>query len=66
MSIKFEVKRILRDYLNGACVCGVIGQVDACYNELKKYLKVNDIPVVNEPDLGRVLSDGTVSEINDG
>ncbi len=63
MSIESEVKNILHNYLakaRGAYSVG--GLADACYAELEKHLKVKDIPVVNEPDVGKILSDGTASE----
>lgn len=66
MTPETEVKNILHNYLakaRGAYSVGVLA--DACYAELKKHLKVKDIPVVNEPDLPKALSDGTVYEGGD-
>ncbi|KKM68326.1 hypothetical protein LCGC14_1462000 [marine sediment metagenome] len=67
MSIEAEVKNILHNYLakaRGAYSVGVLA--DACYDEIKKHLKVKDIPVVDERKVGKVLSDGTASEVSDG
>ena len=64
MSVESDVKNILYNYLSKARgAYSVGGLADACYEQLEKHLKVKDIPVVNEPDLGKALTDGTASEI---
>ena len=63
MSIEAKVKNILHNYLakaRGAYTVG--GLADACYSELKEYLKAENITVIDEPDLAKVLTDGTVNE----
>ena len=66
MSTKSDVKNILYNYLVKARdAYSVGGLADACYAELEKHLKVKDIPVVNEPDLGKVMTDGTASETSE-
>ena len=62
-----KVKNILHNYLSkarGAYSVGLLA--DACYKEMEEYLKLENIPVVDEPDLGKVLMDGTASETNGG
>lgn len=68
MNTESEVKNILHNYLakaRGAYTVG--GLADACYVELldKGHLREKDIPVIEEPDLGKVLMDGTPSELSD-
>ena len=63
MTVEPKVKNILHNYLakaRGAYTVG--GLADACYVELKQYLKVENVPVINEPDLGKVLTHGIASE----
>jgi len=62
MSIEPKVKNILHNYLAKARSAYSVGVLaDACYEELKKHLKSGNIPVINEPDLRKVLIDGTAS-----
>lgn len=66
MTLEAKIKNILHNYLakaRGAYTVG--GLADACYEELKEHLKAETIPVVDEPDLGRVLTDGTASEVKE-
>lgn len=67
MTTEAKVKNILHNYLSkarGAYSVGLLA--DACYKEMEEYLKLENIPVVDEPDLGKVLTDGTASEANGG
>ncbi len=67
MTREAEVKNILYNYFSKARgAYSVGGLADACYEDLKKHLSAKNVPVVNEPDLSKVLTDGTASEVNDG
>ena len=62
MTVESKVKNTLHNYLAKARGAYTVeGLADACYKELKEHLKAENIPVVNEPDLGKVLTDGTAS-----